>query len=103
MRLSPGFFTQHRTGEVTSRLSSDLVLLHSVLNTWMSEFTRQIIFLVGGVLLLTITDPTLTLTTIAVAPIVVGVAFVFARLLLRARAVVQDRVAEVTVLADETF
>ena len=103
VRLSPGFFTEHRTGELTSRLSSDLVLLQSVLNTWTSEFTRQVIFLVGGVLLLTITDPTLTLTTIAVAPIVVGVAFVFARLLRRASAGVQDRVAEATALADETF
>jgi subfamily B ATP-binding cassette protein MsbA len=103
VRLSPGFFTEHRTGELTSRLSSDLVLLQSVLNTWTSEFTRQVIFLVGGVLLLTITDPTLTLTTIAVAPIVVAVAFVFARLLRRASAGVQDRVAEATALADEAF
>ncbi|GLC24397.1 ABC transporter ATP-binding protein [Roseisolibacter agri] len=103
VRLSPGFFTERRTGELTSRLSSDLVLLQSVLNTWVSEFTRQVLFLVGGVLLLTLTDPTLTLTIIAVAPVVVAVAFVFARLLRRASTGVQDRVADSTALADEVF
>ncbi len=103
VRLSPGFFTERRTGELTSRLSSDLVLLQSVLNTWISEFARQVLFLVGGVLLLTLTDPTLTLTIIAVAPIVVAVAFVFARLLRRASTGVQDRVADSTALADEVF
>ncbi len=103
VRLSPGFFTERRTGELTSRLSSDLVLLQSAMNTWVSELARQLLFLVGGVVLLTLTDPSLTLTTLAVAPIVVGVAVVFARLLRRASTGVQDRVAEASALADEAF
>jgi subfamily B ATP-binding cassette protein MsbA len=103
VRLSPGFFTERRTGELTSRLSSDLTLLQSVMNTWISEFTRQVLFLVGGVVLLTLTDPTLTLTTLAVAPVIVGVAIVFARMLRRASTGVQDRVAEANGLADEVF
>ncbi|MGZ8491645.1 MAG: ABC transporter ATP-binding protein [Gemmatirosa sp.] len=103
VRLSPGFFTERRTGELTSRLSSDLTLLQSVMNTWISEFTRQVLFLIGGVVLLTLTDPTLTLTTLAVAPVIVGVAVVFARMLRRASTGVQDRVAEANGLADEVF
>ncbi|MDF1506074.1 ABC transporter transmembrane domain-containing protein [Roseisolibacter sp. H3M3-2] len=103
VRLSPGFFTERRTGELTSRLSSDLVSLQQVMNTWVSEFSRQVLFLVGGVVLLTLTDPTLTLTTLAVSPVIVGVAFFFARLLRRASTGVQDRVAEATGLADEAF
>jgi subfamily B ATP-binding cassette protein MsbA len=103
VRLSPGFFTERRTGELTSRLSADLALLQSLLNTWTSELARQVLFLVGGVVLLTLTDPHLTLTTLAVAPVIVGAAVVFGRALRRASTGVQDRVAEATAVADEAF
>jgi subfamily B ATP-binding cassette protein MsbA len=103
VRLSPGFFTERRTGELTSRLTADLTLLQSLLNTWVSELSRQLIFLVGGVALLTLTDPKLTLTTLAVSPIVVGSAIFFGRALRRASTGVQDRIADATALADEAF
>jgi ABC-type multidrug transport system fused ATPase/permease subunit len=54
----------------------DLTLLQQLMNTWISEFARQVLFLVGGAVLLTQTDPHLTLTTLAVAPVVVAVAVV---------------------------
>ncbi len=103
LRLSPAFFTERRTGELTSRLSADLTILHSTLNTYISEFARQALFLVGGVILLTRTHPTLTGTTLAVVPVVVGAALVFGRALRRASAGVQDRIAEAMGSADEAF
>lgn len=103
IRLSPAFFTERRTGELTSRLSSDLALLQSLLSTWVSELSRQTLFLVGGVLLLSITNPTLTLTTLAVVPLVVGAAIVFGRALRAASTGVQDRIAEAMGTADEAF
>ena len=103
VRLSPAFYTERRTGELTSRLSADLTSLQSLMNTWVSEFARQVLFLVGGAVLLTQTDPHLTLTTLAVAPIVVAVALVCGRALRRASAGVQDRLADAGALADETF
>ena len=101
--LSPGFFTERRTGELTSRLSADLALLQSLMSTWVSEFSRQSLFLVGGIVLLTITHPSLTRTTLAVVPIVVGTVFVFGRRLRRASTGVQDRVADAMAHADEAF
>jgi len=103
LRLSPAFFTERRTGELTSRLSADLAVLQSTLNTYVSEFSRQVLFLVGGIILLTRTHPTLTGTTLAVVPIVVGAAFLFGRALRRASTGVQDRVAEAMGFADEAF
>ena len=103
VRLSPAFFTERRTGELTSRLSADLTSLQSLMNTWVSEFARQVLFLVGGAALLTRTDPHLTLTTLAVAPVVVAVAVVCGRALRKASTGVQDRLAEAGALADETF
>lgn len=103
VRLSPAFFTERRTGELTSRLSADLTLLQQMMNTWVSEFARQVLFLVGGAVLLTRTDPHLTLVTLAVAPVIVAVALVCGRALRRASAGVQDRAADASALADEAF
>ena len=103
IRLSPSFFTERRTGELTSRLSSDLGLLQSLMGTWVSELSRQTLFLIGGVLMLTITNPKLTLTTLAVVPLVVGAAIVFGRALRKASIGVQDRVANAMGTADEAF
>jgi subfamily B ATP-binding cassette protein MsbA len=103
VHLSPGFFTERRTGELTSRLSADLAVLQSLLNTWMSEASRQILFLVGGIVLLTLTHPRLTTTTLAVVPVVVGSAFFFGKRLRRASVGLQDKVAESMGMADEAF
>jgi subfamily B ATP-binding cassette protein MsbA len=103
VRLSPAFFADRRTGELTSRLSADLVVLQSLLNTWLSELSRQSLFLVGGIVLLTLTHPRLTTTTLAVVPMVVGAAIIFGRRLRRASMGVQDRVAEAMGTADEAF
>jgi len=103
VRLSPGFYTERRTGELTSRLSADLAVLQTLMGTWMSELSRQTLFLVGGIVLLTLTHPRLTTTTLAVVPIVVGSAFFFGRRLRRASTGVQDRVADAMGMADEAF
>jgi subfamily B ATP-binding cassette protein MsbA len=103
VRLSPGFFTDRRTGELISRLSSDTSVLQSTLSTNLSEFARQTLFLIGGIVLLTITHVTLTVTTLAVVPIVVGAALVFGRALRRASTGVQDRIAEASGTAEEAF
>ncbi len=103
VRLSPAFFTERRTGELTSRLSSDLALLQSLLGTWVSELSRQTLFLVGGITMLTITNPGLTLVTLALVPLVVAAAIVFGRALRRASTGVQDRIADAMGTADEAF
>lgn len=103
VHLSPGFFTDRRTGELTSRLGSDTSVLQTVLSTNLSEFTRQAIFLVGALVMLTIKQPALTGTTLAVAPLVVGAAFLFGRKLRRASTGVQDKIAEASGTADEAF
>ena len=103
VRLSPGFYTERRSGELTSRLSTDTTLLQTFLSHQLSELTRQVLYLVGGVILLTRTHPQLTATTLAIVPIVVGAGFVFGRLLRKASTGVQDRIAEAMASANEAF
>jgi subfamily B ATP-binding cassette protein MsbA len=103
LEMPPGFFADRRTGELTSRLSVDVGLLQSVLSHQISEFSRQVISLVGGVILLTWLQPRLTLTALLVAPVVVGTALVFGKRLRRITTGVQDRIAEATAVAEEAF
>ena len=103
VQLSPAFFTERRTGELTSRLSADLAILQTFLNTNVSEMSRQAVFLIGGLFLLTRTHATLTLTTLAVTPIVIGAAMIFGRALRKASTGVQDLVANATGHAEEAF
>jgi subfamily B ATP-binding cassette protein MsbA len=103
VRLSPGFFTERRTGELISRLSADVAMLQTVMSHQVSEFARQSLFLVGGIAMLTLTHTRLTITTLAVVPVVVGAAWMFGRRLRKASTGVQDRVAEATASAEEAF
>jgi subfamily B ATP-binding cassette protein MsbA len=99
----PGFFADRRTGELTSRLTSDIGLLQGTLSHQVAEFSRQLITLSGAVLLLFLTQPRLTLTALAIVPLAVGTAFFFGRRLRKISTGVQDRVAEATALAEEAF
>jgi subfamily B ATP-binding cassette protein MsbA len=103
LEMPPGFFAERRTGELTSRLTSDIGLLQSVLSHQISEFSRQVLALAGGVVLLTWLQPRLTLTALLAAPVVVGTALIFGRRLRRMTTGVQDRVAEATGVAEEAF
>jgi ATP-binding cassette, subfamily B, bacterial MsbA len=103
IQMPPGFFAERRTGELTSRLTVDVGLLQGVLSHQVSEISRQILSLVGGVVLLTYLQPRLTLTALCVAPLVVGSALVFGKRLRNITIGVQDRIAEATAVAEEAF
>jgi subfamily B ATP-binding cassette protein MsbA len=101
--MPPGFFAERRTGELTSRLTTDIGLLQGVLSHQIAEFSRQILALAGGIILLTLMQPRLTLTALGVVPLVVGSALYFGRRLRRMTVGVQDKVAEATAVAEEAF
>ena len=103
LEMPPGFFAERRTGELTSRLTVDIGLLQSVLSHQVSEFCRQVLALLGGIILLTYLQPRLTLTALLVAPVVVGTALIFGNRLRRITTGVQDRVAEASAVAEEAF
>jgi subfamily B ATP-binding cassette protein MsbA len=99
----PGFFADRRTGELTSRITSDIAQLQGTVSHQVAEFSRQVLSLVGAIILLILTQPRLTLTALAVVPLAVGTAFFFGRRLRRVSTGVQDRLAEATAVAEEAF
>ncbi len=103
VRLPPGFFAARRTGELTSRLAADVSLLQAFLSQQLSGFVRQGLLFAGGIVLLAVAHPQLTVAALAVGPLVAGIALLFGRRLNRASGAVQDRVADAAALADEVF
>jgi len=103
LMMPPGFFAERRTGELVSRLTTDIGLLQGTLSHQLAEFARQVLTLVGGIAMLVIVQPRLTLTALGAVPIAVGAIFFFGRRLRRVSTGVQDKVAEATALAEEAI
>ncbi|MEO6067251.1 MAG: ABC transporter transmembrane domain-containing protein, partial [Gemmatimonadales bacterium] len=103
LEFPPGFFADRRTGELMSRLTSDIAMLQGAMSTQIAELARQVLQLVGSLVLLTISQPRLTLTALAVAPIVIGTAVVFGRRLRKMTTGLQDQVADATGVAEEAL
>ncbi len=103
LEMPPGFFTERRTGELTSRLTIDIGLVQAILSNQLAEFARQGLVLVGSVVLLFVMQWKLMLTTLGVVPVVVASGFYFGRRLKRMTTSVQDQVADATALAEEAF
>jgi ATP-binding cassette, subfamily B, bacterial MsbA len=103
VRLPPAFFAERRTGELTSRLAADVTQLQSFLSQQLSGCLRQTLLFAGGVVLLAVAHPQLTVAALAVGPLVAAVALLFGRRLNRASGAVQDRVADAAAVADEAF
>lgn len=103
LTMPPGFFADRRTGELTSRLTVDIGLLQGILSHQIAEASRQVLALVGGVVILTMMEPVLMLTALGVMPVVVGSAMLFGKRLKRMTTSLQDEVADSTALAEEAF
>ncbi len=103
LTLSPGFYAERSSGELTSRLASDCSTLQTVLSNQIAEFARQVLYLVGALALLALLHSDLMLTTIMVAPLVVLSAFAFGRFLQAKSTQVQDQLAASNAAAEESF
>ena len=101
--FSPAFFVERTTGELTSRLTSDVVKLQAVMGHQISELLRQLLYLIGSLVILTLMHRQLTLTTLAVVPAVVILGTVFGRRLRRSSTEFQDRLAEANTVAEEAI
>ena len=103
LTLSPGFYEEARTGEVSSRVTNDVTLIEAVMGGTFLYALRMGVTLVGCVVMLFFTSVKLTLLALACMPVVllpIGLLGLRVRKLSRA---VQDRVADVSSHVDETL
>jgi ATP-binding cassette subfamily B protein len=97
------FFEKNRVGDLISRISSDVSAIQSVLTTTVAEFFRQVATLTLGLGYLFFVSWKLTLFMLATFPITILAAMIFGRFLRKFSKVVQAKLAEASVVVDESF
>ncbi|MBA1146382.1 ATP-binding cassette domain-containing protein [Ectothiorhodospiraceae bacterium WFHF3C12] len=95
IELHPGFFDTNRGLEIQSRLTTDTTLLQSVIGSSLSVALRNAVMLVGGLILLFVTNVKLSLIVLLAVPLVVAPILVFGRRVRQLSRSSQDRVADV--------
>jgi ATP-binding cassette subfamily B protein len=103
LTLSPQFYEQSRTGEVVSRLTADTTQIKSTFGFSASVALRNIIMLLGGVVMMVLTAPRLSAFALLALPLVVAPLVLFGRRVRRLSRLAQDRLADSAATAQETL
>lgn len=93
VRMSQGYFHRKRTGELLSRLSDDVTRLQGLVGSDLSIFLRNLLTLVGGVIILLLTNPLLTAVMLSVVPPLVVLARFWGRRIRNLSRKAQDQLA----------
>ena len=103
IRMDPTFFEVTRTGEVLSRLTTDTTLVQSIAGVNLSITLRSTIQLVGSLVLLIATSPSLAGMIVLLIPVVIVPLIIVGRKLRSLSRLAQDRIADTSGLAGETL
>lgn len=102
LTLDPAFYASMRTGEVLSRLTTDIALVETLLTTSVSFALRNFLTLIGGTVLLFVVSPKLTGLVLLVVPVLLGPIFLFGRTVRKLTVASQDRFANAVGFAGES-
>jgi len=103
LSLDPAFFLMTRTGEVLSRLTTDIQIVENLLTTSISVSLRNILMLVGGLSYMVVVSPRLTGLVLITFPVVIAPLFLFGRQVRKLTASTQDQFAAAIGSAGETL
>ncbi|WP_313011498.1 ABC transporter transmembrane domain-containing protein [Brevundimonas sp.] len=102
LTLDPSFYAHMRTGEVLSRLTTDIALVETLMTTSISYALRNFLTLIGGVILLFFVSPKLTGFVLLIVPFLLGPIFIFGRRVRKLTVASQDRFANAVGFAGES-
>jgi ATP-binding cassette subfamily B protein len=95
IRLHPGFFEANFASEIQSRVTTDTALLQTVIGSSVSIALRNLLMFSGGLVLLVVTNPRLSLFVVICAPLVIVPIIGFGRRVRRLSRTSQDTIAHV--------
>ncbi len=101
IHLDPGYFETNRSGEIMSRLTTDTTLLQTIIGSSMSMALRSGLTLIGGLVLMFITNIQLSLIITVAVPLVLLPILFFGRRVRRLSTQSQDSIANVGSYAGE--
>ncbi len=96
------FFEKNQSGELISRITSDVDRLYSLFSITLVEFVRQIIILIGSISILIYTNHKLTLIVLATFPVVVIFAMFFGRYIRKLSKEKQKILADTNIILSES-
>ncbi len=100
-RLSLNFFTKRRTGELISRLMSDVGVIQNLFTETSMDVLKHLVTIIGGVGFLLVMNWRLCLLILLLLPLLALVARIFGKRLKALSMKIQDHTAHVTTLIEE--
>ena len=97
------FFGEHRVGELSSRLSSDLAQIQDTLTFTVAQAIRQSMLLGVGLVAIAAISPRLSGVMLATVPVLMLAAVIFGRKVRHFSRTAQDRLAETATVVEETL
>ncbi|MFT6732590.1 MAG: ATP-binding cassette subfamily B protein [Polaribacter sp.] len=101
--LHPSYFEENRSGEIMSRLTTDTTLLQSIIGSSFSMALRSFIMLVGGLVMLVITNWKLSLIVMGFVPLVLLPMMIFGKKVRNLAKESQDSIAGIGTYAGEAI
>jgi ATP-binding cassette subfamily B protein len=101
--MSPEYFETLQTGEVLSRLTTDTTLVQTVVGTSLSMGLRNVLLMLGGLVMLAVTSPSLTGYILLTLLLVVVPILVYGRRVRALSRSSQDRIADSSAMAGEAL
>ena len=102
-RLGPAFFEKTHSGEVMSRLTADTTQIKAAAGTAISQALRNLIMLVGALVMMLVTSPRLSLMVFIAIPAIVLPLVAYGRVVRRLSRRAQDTLAEASAYAGENL
>jgi len=103
IKLPMAFFSGRRVGELNSRISADISMLQETFTDTIAQFIRQVIIIIGGVAILSVISPHLTLFMLAIVPVVAIIARFFGTYIRKMSKEAQTTVADSNTIVEETL
>lgn len=97
------FFNQHKVGELTSRISSDIEKIQETMQTTVAEFFRQIVIIIGSIVFMLMISGKLALIMLATVPVMAIIAVFFGRFIRRLSKTAQNEAAASNAVLEESL
>ncbi|MDD9910581.1 MAG: ABC transporter transmembrane domain-containing protein [Ahrensia sp.] len=101
--LSVSFFDTAKTGELVSRLTADTTQIKSVAGATASMALRNSVLIIGAIIGMVWTSPSLSLIVLVAIPIIVLPLFIFGRNVRKRSRIAQDTLADASAYASEAI
>ena len=101
--LHPGYFETNGAGEIQSRITADTTLLQTVIGSSVSIALRNLLMMLGGLILLFVSNPRLTGVVLLSVPLVLAPIIFYGRKVRALSRRSQDRLADAGAYLSETL